>query len=62
VVVAVDNPAHSDFASERFGQNERVEAHQQSVILGELVEEAETDRNELGWLAPTLGWDALNGV
>ena len=43
-------------------KHERVERQQQPVVFGELVEEGEPDRNELGWLASTFGGHALDGV
>ena len=62
VVVAVDDFAEADFASEYFGKHERIEGQQQLVVRGELVAEDETNRNELSRLTPPLGRDALNRV
>ena len=62
VVVAVDDFAEADCASEHFGENHRVERQQQPVFLGELVAEYETDGNKLGRLAPALRRHTLDSM
>ena len=62
MVVAVDDFAEADLASQHFGQHKRIERQQQLVILGEFVAENETDGNELRRSASALGRHTLDGV
>ena len=62
VIVAVDDFAETDLASENLGEQQRVKRQQQPIILGELVAEDETDGNELGRLAPAFRRHALDGL
>ena len=62
MVVAVNDLADGDIASQRFREHEGVEGQQQPVVISELIGEDETDGGELGVLPPACGWQALNGM
>ena len=62
MVVAVNDFAGGDLASQCGREHEGVEGQQQPVVLGELVSEDEANGDELGRLAPAFRGHALDGV
>ena len=62
ITIAVNDLANGNLTPQHHRKRKGVEGQQQAVVLVELVEEYETDRDELGRLAPTFGRYALDGV